>query len=136
MASALATTPAASQNWGLESTRSLPPLPPRLIATLVSVLLILAAAPFLLAKMSSSEVSMKDDSFYALESYSRALSSGADLESALSPSELALLSSASRLETKDGPLLVLRGEFGCWAVSTAPAKNPAQPREMDSQFCP
>jgi hypothetical protein len=129
-------TPRPSENWGLESPPRLPSLPPRLIATLVAVLLVVVVSPFVFMRMKPTETTMKDDAFYALEAYSRALSSGATLETGLSPAERALVAVASRLETKDGPMLVLRGEFGCWGVSATALPDPAQPKSLDSQFCP
>jgi hypothetical protein len=128
--------PVASQNWGLDSTRSLPPFPPRLVITLVVLLLLLVASPFIFMQLRPTDTVMKDDAYYALEAYSRAVSSGASLESALSEAERTLISAASRLESKDGSLLVLRGEFGCWGVPTTPATKPASPQQLDSGFCP
>ena len=134
--SAQHTAARASENWGLESRRSIPPLSPRLIGSLVSILLVVLASPFVFMRMKPSDTTMRDDAYYALEAYSRALAANSSLETDLSASERALIASASRLETKDGSLLVLRGEFACWGVSTTPSEQYQAPKELDPEFCP
>lgn len=130
--------PKISPQWGLsESARPKLAGPPlRLVGVLLVLLVAAAILPFVLSSVRQDSVSQGSDDYYkTLEAYAQAKAKGGSLQMELSPTELSRLSSASRVEMKDGSYLVLGEGSTCWSIPVNPTLPPPSPKKLDSAYC-
>jgi hypothetical protein len=130
---ALPSTPKVASNWGMVDDSR--PLLPRRWLVVAAVMAILLVAPLIFLSFRQTSTPARDDAYRTLDAYAQAKISKTPLDEGLSPQELALLSSASRVESSDEVLLTLRTGSTCWSVPLEPQEPAPAPKEAAAAFC-
>jgi hypothetical protein len=130
----LTARPQVDANWGLAAS-TWPRLSHRVLLSLLLCIAVLLVFPLVMMLLRPSSAAPPDEAYQTLDAYVHVRVKGVELETGLSPAARTLLAGASRVETADGPLIVLRTDSTCWAVPAAPSLPVPAPKQVPPAYC-